>query len=184
MSQQTPNLVNEAIRAREMLVIDPKGKNLGVMSREAALKMAEELGLDLVLVAMKTPPVCRLMNYEKYLYQMEKKQREAEATQRRSEPKEVKFGIRIGPKDLETKLHKIREFLMDGRKVRVVVWFKGWRELVHADQGRVLLQETQKKLEDLSRVEVDIRQDGRKMYMIVSPKKEAGSNGKGKSKNA
>lgn len=181
---QTHNPVNEAIRAREVLVIDSNGKNLGVMSREAALKIAEEKGLDLVLMAMKNPPVCRLMNYEKYLYQLEKKQREAEASQRRSEPKEVKFGIRIGPKDLETKIGKIREFLTSGRKVRIVVWFKGWREMAHADQGRTLLQETLKKLEDLCRVELDIRQDGRKMYTIVSPKKEAIADAKNKSKDA
>jgi translation initiation factor IF-3 len=181
---QTQNPVNEGIRAREVLVIDHNGKNLGVMTREAALRIAEDQGLDLVLVAMKNPPVCRLMNYEKYLYQMEKKQREAEATQRRSEPKEVKFGIRIGPKDLETKMARIREFLTEGRKVRIVVWFRGWRELAHADQGRVMLLETQKKLEDMCRVELDIRQDGRKMYMIVSPKKEVVGDAKNKGKNA
>lgn len=180
---QSPYPVNEAIRAPEVLVIDPSGKNLGVMNTEAALKLAEDMGLDLVMVAMKNPPVCRLVNYEKYLYQLEKRQREAEAIHRRAEPKEVKFGIRIGPKDLETKVQKIREFLLDGRKVRVVIWFRGWRELAHSDQGRVMLLETQKKLEDIARLEVDIRQDGRKMYMILIPKKEASGSAKAKSKN-
>ncbi len=169
---QRRHLVNEMIRAPEVLVIDENGKNLGVMARDSAIQLARQRGLDLVQVAQQQPPVCKFMNYEKYVYQLEKKQRELQRQQRRSEPKEVKFGIRISEKDLETKLKRVEEFLRDGRKVRVVIWFRGWRERAHHQQGRRMLEMVKEKMARLARVETDIRHDGSRMYIMLAPRQE------------
>lgn len=165
--------VNEEIRPHQVIVISEEGKNLGVMKREEALRLAGEKGLDLVMVAPREIPVCRLMNYEKYLYQKEKRMKEIGKTHRKNIPKEVKLGIRIGPMDFEIKMNRIREFLSEGRKVRVIIEFRGWRELAHTDQGYEKIQKIKEIFKDLAKVESDVKRDGRRIYMILSSKKEA-----------
>ncbi|MGH8104654.1 MAG: translation initiation factor IF-3, partial [bacterium] len=133
---QTSAPINYNIRARTVMVIDESNQNLGVLPRDQAIAMAEERGLDLVVVGPRADnPVCKFMNYEKHLYQQEKKHKEVMKTQRKTTPKEVKLGIRIGPQDFDTKMRRAREFLMDGLKVKIVIEFRGWRELSHSEQG-------------------------------------------------
>ncbi|MHA2611094.1 MAG: translation initiation factor IF-3 [bacterium JZ-2024 1] len=165
--------VNEHIRARKVQVISEEGKNLGVLDIKEALNMAYSKGLDLVQVASKEIPVCRIMDYRKFLYQREKKMRDVLKQQRKSAPKEIKLRIRIGPKDLETKMTRLREFLDEGRKVRVVVELRGWREMVHQKQGYELLEQIKQHFLPRAHLEIDIRRDGRRIYMILAPKKGA-----------
>jgi len=129
--------VNERIRVPEVRVVDDTGENLGVMPTEQARSLAREKGLDLVEVAPQArPPVCKIVDYGKYHYQQEKRDRKSK---HRSKLKEVKFTIKIGEHDFQTKLKRARSFLEKGDIVRVSIFFRG-REIVHASRGRDLLK--------------------------------------------
>jgi translation initiation factor IF-3 len=168
--------VNERIRAREIRVIDEEGKQLGIMPPYEALKLARERGLDLVEVsASATPPVCRIINYGKYLYQLSKRQHEARKHQRSSGLKEVKFSPRTGEHDIEVKRSQMLRFLQEGSKVKATVEFRG-REMAHRDLGWKLLERLISDIGETGQVEIRPKQEGRNLSTILAPKK-AGAKG-------
>src|SRR6266850_5867838 len=138
--------INEKIRAREIRVIDEEGGQLGIMTPQAALTLAQEKGLDLVEVApMSAPPVCRIRDYGKYLYQLNKKQHDAKRKQKLIQVKEVKFRPKTEEHDYQFKKKHIERFLAEGDKVKASVTFRG-REMAHPDYGRHILQRLKQEL--------------------------------------
>ena len=173
--------VNERIRAREIRVIDEEGGQLGIMPPFEALKIARGQGLDLVEVApTANPPVCRIINYGKYLYQLSKRQHEARKHQRSVGLKEVKMRPRISTHDYETKRNRVVEFLQEGAKVKVTVMFRG-RENAHRDLGWKMLERLVGEIVDVGQVEARPRQEGPNLSTILSPNKKAGAKPSGAS---
>ena len=163
--------INDKIRAREIRVIDENGGQLGIMTPQTALALAEERGLDLVEVAPQSvPPVCRILDYGKYLYQLNKKQHDAKKKQKLIQIKEVKFRPKTEEHDYQFKKKHIERFLSEGDKVKASVTFRG-REMAHPDYGRHILQRLKQELIDLALVESDTRMEGRLMFMLLAPKK-------------
>lgn len=161
--------INGEIRAREVRCIDADGKQVGVMSLDQALDLAEERGLDLVEVSPNAdPPVCRIMDYGKYKYQKSKKE-SSRKKQKGSVLKEVKFRPKIDEHDYNFKRNHILRFLKAGAKVRVTIMFRG-REMAHTEKGRDILDRVRSDVQELARVDVEPKLEGRNMYMIVSPK--------------
>ena len=161
--------VNEAIRAKEVRVIDDAGKQLGIMSTQEALRMAEVREIDLVEVSPNAdPPVCRLMDHGKYVYERSKREREARKAQKTVEVKEIRVRPKTGEHDIAFKLRKARQFLVAGSKVKVRVIFRG-REITHPEVGRELLNRIVAELEDVGVVEQRPRAEGRSMVMILGP---------------
>ncbi|MBE6630103.1 MAG: translation initiation factor IF-3 [Ruminococcaceae bacterium] len=164
-------LINEDIREKEVRLIGEDGEALGIVSSATALKMAYDRGLDLVLMAAQaTPPVCRIMDYGKYRFDREKKEKEARKKQQVIELKEVQLSCRIDVHDFETKARNAKKFLAAGNKVRVVVRFKG-REMAHQDLGRDVLARFEAAMAPEGTVEKKPVLDGRLMTMIVVPAK-------------
>ncbi len=158
--------MNERIRASEVRVVDENGENLGVMSTQKALTLAKERTLDLVEVAPQAnPPVCRIVDYGKFHYQQEKRDRKQK---HRSKLKEVKFTIKIGEHDFQTKMKRAREFLGRGDMVRVSIFFRG-REIVHVSRGRELLQRIEEDVKDIARVEGQPSARGKVLQMMLVP---------------
>lgn len=158
-------------------MIDEEGKQLGVMPPYEALKLARERGLDLVEVsASASPPVCRIINYGKYLYQLSKRQHEARKHQRSSGLKEVKFSPRTGEHDIEVKRNQMLRFLQEGSKVKATVEFRG-REMAHRDLGWKLLDRLIKDIGEAGQVEIRPKQEGRNLSTILSPKKAGKKSG-------
>jgi translation initiation factor IF-3 len=163
--------VNHRIRAREVRVIDDEGEQLGVMAPEDALRVAEERGLDLVEVAPNgSPPVCRIMDYGKYLYQMKRKAHEARKHQKSVTVKEVKFRPNTDEHDFEFKKNHIIRFLKQGDKVKANVWFRG-REIVHKEIGRNLIERLMDELEEIGTVENRPKMEGNNLVAIFAPRK-------------
>lgn len=162
--------VNEQIHAREVLLIDADGTQLGVMKTDEALDIAAQKKLDLVNVAPNArPPVCRLMDYGKYKYEQNKKEREARKNQKMVLVKEVKLRPNIEKNDFAVKLKNCRRFLEDGDKVKVTVMFRG-REITHPENAHRLLKKMSEEIADLGVVERVPKLEGRNMIMILSPK--------------
>jgi translation initiation factor IF-3 len=169
--------VNERIRAKEIRVIDEEGKQVGIMPPFEALKMARGQGLDLVEVApTANPPVCRIINYGKYLYQLSKRQHEARKHQKSIGLKEVKMRPRTSTHDFETKRNKVLEFLQEGAKVKVTIMFRG-REMAHRDLGFNMLERLIHDVGDAGQVEARPRLEGPNLTSILAPKKAAGKTG-------
>lgn len=165
-------LINEDIREKEVRVIADDGETLGMMSSNAALKMAYDRGLDLVLIAPQaTPPVCRIMDYGKYRFDREKKEKEAKKKQQSVELKEVQLSCRIDTHDFETKARNAIRFLTAGNKVRVVVRFKG-REMAHQELGRDVMTRFEEAVSSAGVVDKRPVLDGRLMTMVVVPVKK------------
>jgi translation initiation factor IF-3 len=163
--------VNQRIRAREVRVIDDENQQLGIMAPQAAIKVAEERGLDLVEVApTANPPVCRIMDYGKYLYQLTKKLHEAKKHQRNVTVKEVKFRPNTDEHDYDFKKNNIIRFLKQGDKVKASVFFRG-REIVHQGIGRALLDRLVEELSEIGSVEARPKLEGPNLIAIFSPKK-------------
>jgi len=161
--------VNERIRVPEVRVIDEKGENLGVLGTEKAISTAKERGLDLVEVAPQAnPPVCKIVDFGKYYYQQEKRERKQ---QHRSKLKEIKFTIKIGEHDFQTKLNRVREFLSHGDMVRVSIFFRG-REIIHASKGHELLRRVEEEVKDIARVEGQPLAKGKILQMMVVPSQQ------------
>ncbi len=172
-SSSTRARVNRKIRAPEIRVIDEEGEQLGVMSPYQALKLAEEKGLDLVEVAPTAkPPVCRIMDYGKYLYQQSKKAHEAKKHQKTIQVKEVKFRPKIDEHDFEFKKNHVIRFLKEENKVKATVMFRG-REVTHADIGIEILKKLRAEVDELANVEKEPKLEGYTMTMILAPKKSA-----------
>ncbi len=162
---------NERIRAREIRVIDDEGQQLGIMPPYEALKKAREKNLDLVEISPTAqPPVCRIMDYGKYLYQQEKKEREAKKHQKTITVKEVKFRINVDDHDYETKKNHVLRFLGEGDKVKATIFFRG-REMTRTGLGRQILERLIKDVEPHSIVEFRPRQEGNTLHAILAPKK-------------
>ncbi len=179
MAIQSPR-VNRRIRIPQIRVINDDGEQLGVLATSEALAMAEDRGLDLVEISPKArPPVCKIMDYGKYMYQLNKRAKEAKKRQHVTVVKEVKMRPKIEPHDYDFKVRHAREFLAAGDKVKMTVIFRG-RELAHKELGRRLMERAIEDLEDAANVEVAIRSEGRSMIMVLAAKpatktKERGS---------
>ena len=161
--------VNEQIRAREVRVVSDGGAE--VMPTRKALEQAHYEGLDLVEISPNAqPPVCRIIDYSKFLYQQKKHQKEMKQKQVKQEVKEIRFGPQTDEHDYQFKLKHAQEFLNDGNKVRAYVFFRG-RSILFKEQGEVLLLRFANDLEELAKVEQLPKLEGKKMFLYLTPKK-------------
>ncbi len=166
--------VNRQIRAREVRLIDENGKQVGIVPLQEALKMAEEKGLDLVEIAPQAnPPVCKILDYGKFLYELKKKEKEARKKQKEHaiEVKDMMLSLRIDEHDLKVKLKHMREFLEDGDKVRVRIRFKG-REHLHPELGDRLANRIIQELSDVGQLEAPVKKEGNFLTFSLLPKKK------------
>ncbi len=160
--------INEQIRVTPVRVIGPEGDQLGIMSTDEALKTARKSELDLVEVApTDRPPVCRIMDYGKFKYQQKKRQHKSHAHQVKI--KEIRVRPKTGDNDIDVKVNRAREFLEHKDKVVVTVIFRG-RELAHIDEGRRVIDQVVKKLEDVSKLEAAPMHHGKRMVCTLAPK--------------
>jgi len=165
-------IMNDAIRARELRVIGENKENYGIISREDALTLAEEQGLDLVLLSPDAnPPVAKIMDYGKHKYQLEKKKKEAKKNQKKIDVKEVKFSCKIADNDIAYKVKHAREFLEKGKHVKLRVFLRG-REMSTPEQGVEVLNRVWPMLEDVATLEKAPHQEGRYINMYVVPKRD------------
>ena len=161
--------VNEQIRVREVRIVGDGGST--VVPTRQALDMARDQGVDLVEISPNAnPPVCRLIDYSKFLYQQKKRQKEMKAKQVKVEVKEIRFGPQTDEHDYQFKLKHAREFLEEGNKVRSYVFFRG-RSILFKEQGEVLLLRFANDLEDCGKVESMPSLEGKKMFLYLAPKK-------------
>ncbi len=163
--------INERIRFPQVRVIDSDGSQLGIITPQEALKIAEERELDLVLLSDKAePPVCRIMDYGKYKFEQEKKAREARKKQHTADVKEVKMRYKIEEHDYKVRINQAERFLKDGDKVKATVMFRG-REIQHSDLAETLLKRMATDLQAFGEVQQEPKKEGRNMMMLISPKK-------------
>ena len=161
--------VNEQIRVREVRIVNDGGST--VMPTRRALDMAREQGVDLVEISPNAqPPVCRLIDYSKFLYQQKKHAKEMKAKQVKVEVKEIRFGPQTDEHDYNFKLNHAQEFLSEGNNVRAYVFFRG-RSILFKEQGEVLLLRFANDLEEYAKVEQLPKLDGKKMFLYLAPKK-------------
>jgi len=150
-------------------LIDEDGKQLGIVNTQEALAMAESRGVDLVEVAPNAdPPVCRLMDYGKYLYDQNKRDREARKKQKVVDVKEVRLQPNTDSHDIEVKSNQARRFLKEGDKVKFTIRFRG-RQFAHQDIGTRMLEDIAERLRDVAMVEVQPQSEGRRLIMVVAP---------------
>ena len=174
-------LINEDIRLKEVRLVGPEDEQLGIMSSDAALRLAYEKGLDLVLMAPNAvPPVCRIMDYGKFRFDREKKVKEARKKQQVVEMKEVQLSCRIDTHDFETKARHAQNFLTKGNKVRVVMRFKG-REMSHMAIGREIMDKFIAACAELGAPEKKPVLDGRSLSTVIAPLKLGAKDTKKKS---
>ena len=166
--------INEHIRAKEVRLVGDNVEN-GIYSIGAAMKIADELGLDLIEIsATATPPVCRVLDYQKFLYQQRKRQKEQKAKASKVVVKEIRFGPQTDDHDYNFKLKHAMGFLKEGAKVKAYVFFRG-RSILFKEQGEVLLLRFANDLEDCGRVEQMPVLEGKRMTMMLAPKKGGGN---------
>ena len=164
-------MVNDSIRARSVRLVDEDGNMVGVVDTRDALRQAEEAGLDLVCVSPKAePPVCTLIDYGKYRYELARKEKEAKKKQKTVEVKEIRMSPNIDTNDLNTKISAARKFLEKGNKVKVSIRFRG-REMAHTEESKPMLDDFAKQLEDIATVDKPAKMEGRFMTMFLSEKK-------------
>ena len=164
--------VNERIRVREIRVIDDTGQQIGIMAPPQALALAREKGLDLVEISpTATPPVCRIMDYGKFQYTEQKRQRQAKKHQKVIEVKEIKFRPKVDEHDYQFKKKHIERFLEDGDKVKATIFFRG-REMAHPEIGRRILERLIDDLAEVATPETMPRQEGNQMHTILAQKKK------------
>ena len=162
--------INDAIRAREVRLIDETGQNVGVVSKVDAMARAEQAGLDLVEVSPDAePPVCKILDFGKYKYQEQKKAAEARKHQKIVEIKEIKMRPGIDDHDYDVKMRSIRRFFEDGDKVKVTLRFRG-REMAHQDLGAKLLDRVRNDFANVAKVEQEPKLEGRQMVMVMAPR--------------
>ena len=163
-------LINEAIREKEVRVVDAAGQQLGIMSSRQALELAQQKGLDLVNIAPHAkPPVCRIMDYGKYRYEQAKREKEARKNQKTIEVKEVRMNLNIDDHDLNTKINNAIKFLKAGNKVKVSVRFRG-REMAHQELGRALLERFAQACTEYGTVDKPAKMEGRSLSMFMVDK--------------
>ncbi len=164
-------LINEKIREKEVRVVSETGEQLGIKPINEARALAEEAGVDLVLIAPNAkPPVCRIIDYGKFKYEQTRKEKEARKKQKTIEIKEIRMSPNIDKNDLNTKIGAARKFLSKGDRVKVTLRFRG-REMAHIQNGRVILDEFSKALEDIAVVEKAPKVEGRTLTMFLSEKR-------------
>ncbi len=162
--------INEAIRAPELRVIGSSGEQLGVLPRNEALRLAEEAGVDLVEISPgANPPVAKIIDWGKYQYQKMKEQQKNRAKSKQTELKQMRFGLKIGSRDLEIKLRKIRAFLAEGHKVRIQIFYRG-REMAHKELGYDMINKIIALLEDDAIVEQKPMMAGRNLSITIRSK--------------
>ena len=163
-------MINEQIRDREIRLIGEDGQQLGIMSSREAMKIAREAELDLVKIAPQAkPPVCKIIDYGKYRYELARKEKEAKKKQKTIEVKEVRLSPNIDSNDLNTKIASARKFIEKGNKVKVTLRFRG-REMAHVQSSRHILDEFAKALEDIALVDKPAKMEGRSMVIFLLPK--------------
>lgn len=163
--------INEQIRVREVRIVDEDGSS--VMPTRQALDIARQRGVDLVEISPNAqPPVCRIIDYSKFLYQQKKRAKEMKAKQVKVEVKEIRFGPQTDEHDYNFKLKHAKEFLEEGNKVRAYVFFRG-RSILFKEQGEVLLLRFANDLEEYGKVEQMPKLEGKKMFLFLAPKKAA-----------
>jgi translation initiation factor IF-3 len=164
--------INNKIREKQVQLIDINGDTLGVMATEKALEIAEERGLDLVLVAPNAnPPVCKIMDYDKYRFEQAKREKEAKKNQKIVDTKEVRVTPNIEEHDFNFKCKNARKFLEEGSKVKITVRFRG-RELNNVKAGEAVLSKFSEALEDISILEKKPFLEGKNMFIMLSQKKD------------
>ncbi|MCX7986201.1 MAG: translation initiation factor IF-3 [Bacteroidales bacterium] len=162
--------INEEIRAREVRVVGEDLEKQGIMSLQEALQLADEMGLDLVEISPQAnPPVCKIIDYQKFLYQQKKKQKEMKAKAAKIVVKEIRFGPNTDDHDYNFKLKHAQNFINEGAKVRAFVLFKG-RSILYKEQGEILLLRLANDLEDIAKVEQLPKLEGKKMSILLAPK--------------
>ncbi len=163
-------MINEQIRDKEVRLIGEDGEQLGVMSAKDALKLAKEAELDLVKIAPTAkPPVCKIIDYGKYRYEMARKEKEAKKKQKITEVKEIRLSPNIEENDLNTKVNSARKFIEKGDKVKVTLRFRG-REMAHMASSKVILDVFAEKLSDIAVVEKPAKLEGRSMQIVLGEK--------------
>jgi translation initiation factor IF-3 len=161
--------VNSEISAAEVLLIDDQGNKVGVVPTSEALTMSEERDLDLVEVApLAKPPVCRILDYGKYRFQQQKRDKDARKKQKNQTVKEMKMRPKIDQHDYDFKVKAIKSFLSDGHRVKVSIFFRG-REMAFLDRGREVLNKVRNDVDPLGKVEMEPRMEGADMRMMVCP---------------
>ena len=165
-------LVNEEIRAKEVRLLDNEGTMLGVVPLKEALEKAAEANLDLVNISPNAaPPVCKIMDFGKYRYEQQKREKDAKKKQKNMEVRDLRLGVFIEQHDLETKAKIAAKFLAEGDKVKANIRLRG-REMGHADSGKESLLAFCEMLKDVSNIEKQPQQEGRNLYVIIAPKSE------------
>ncbi|MFQ5514828.1 MAG: translation initiation factor IF-3 [Myxococcota bacterium] len=165
--------INKAIRVPEVRVVNEDGQQLGVMATDTARDIAGRIGLDLVEIAPTAqPPVCKIMDYGRYKYELKKKAASAKKAQHQSQVKEIKFRPQISEHDLDFKLKNARKFLFEGDKVKCTVMFRG-REIVHPYVGRELLERVLQSLAEVATQESRPQMEGRTLSMTLAPNRPA-----------
>lgn len=164
-------MINEQIRDKEVRVVSENGDQLGVMSARDAMKLAQEAELDLVKIAPKAqPPVCKIIDYGKYKYELTRREKEAKKKQKTVEVKEVRLSPNIDSNDLNTKINNAKKFIAKGNKVKVTLRFRG-REMAHVQQSKHILDDFAAQLEDVASVEKPAKLEGRNMSMVLTVKR-------------
>ena len=162
--------VNDEISAQNIRLIDAEGEQVGVVSRDDALSRAFAVGLDLVEISPNAePPVCKILDYGKFKYEIQKKKAEAKKKQKVIEIKEIKVRPNIDDNDYNIKMRAVRRFLEEGDKVKVTLRFRG-RELAHQDLGAKVLDRIRDEVADLAKVEQYPKMEGRQMIMVMAPR--------------
>lgn len=164
-------MINEQIRDKEIRLIGENGEQLGIMSAREAMKLAEEAELDLVKIAPTAkPPVCKIIDYGKYRYELARKEKEAKKKQKVVEVKEIRMSPNIESNDLNTKMNAAKKFLEKGNKVKVTLRFRG-REMAHMQSSRHILDDFAQSLADAAVIEKAPKVEGRSISMVLTEKK-------------
>lgn len=164
-------MINEQIRDREIRLIGENGEQLGIMSAKDAIKLAKEANLDLVKIAPTAkPPVCKIIDYGRYRYELARKEKEAKKKQKTTDVKEIRLSPNIDENDLATKANQARKFIVKGDKVKVCLRFRG-REMAHMGMSRQILDTFFEKLEDIAVIEKPAKLEGRSMIMFLTEKR-------------
>ena len=164
-------MINEQIRDREVRLIGPDGEQIGVVSSREAQKIADEAGLDLVKIAPNAkPPVCKVIDYGKYRYDLARKEKDAKKKQKTVELKEIRLSPNIDTNDLNTKMNAAKKFLAKGNKVKITLRFRG-REMAHMNSSKHILDDLAEQLSDIAVVEIAPKIEGRSIGMVLAEKR-------------
>ena len=164
-------MINEQIRDREVRLIGPDGEQIGVVSSREAQKIADEAGLDLVKIAPNAkPPVCKVIYYGKYRYELARKEKDAKKKQKTVELKEIRLSPNIDTNDLNTKMNAAKKFLAKGNKVKITLRFRG-REMAHMSSSKHILDDIAENLSDVAVVEKAPKIEGRSIGMVLAEKR-------------